>query len=574
MVLEPKSKHARLLRKNSTDTEKKLWDILRSHQLDGYKFRRQHPIDCFIVDFACVEKKLIVEADGGQHHENAQDELRTQKLNNLGWQVLRFWNHEILENENGVARRIMEILSDNPPHPKHSAVLVEPTMLPPLPPQGRAERGLANEASSTEILERFRVGYGKDIDLTLRPAYRDLLAKLGNPHEKLPPVFHVAGTNGKGSTCAFLRAMLEAGGYRVHVYTSPHLVRFHERIRIAGELIEEQELTDILVECENLATPGGVSYFEVSTIAAFVAFARHPADFVILETGLGGRLDATNIVAQPLANLITRLSYDHRDYLGDDMAGIAREKAGIMRQGVPCFTAAQPQPEAMTALRDAAQKIGTPLSVGGEGWHVRETATGFHFTDATRNFDLPAPALLGAHQYLNAGLAIAALSVLPKPLSQTDIATGLRKVEWPARLQRLTNGALAKHLPTGTELWLDGGHNDSAGEVLAAQIETWRVQDGATPKPLVVILGMLTTKRVEEFLSPFAVHIAAITCIAIENEPLSYSADALVDEVGKLGLKASVAKTVTDAVTTAATQNNTRILICGSLYLAGIVLAL
>jgi dihydrofolate synthase/folylpolyglutamate synthase len=430
--------------------------------------------------------------------------------------------------------------------------------------------------SSSTILENFRMRYGKDIDLTLRPAYRDLLAKLGKPHHKLPPVFHIAGTNGKGSTCAFLRALLEAAGYRVHVYTSPHLVRFHERIRIAGQLISENELAEILAECEQHAAPGGVSYFEASTAAAFVAFARHAADFTILETGLGGRLDATNVVDRPLATLITRLSFDHREYLGNSIDQIAREKAGIMRPGVPCFAAAQPEALALQALRDCAAKIRAPLSVGGVDWTIAEQKDGFRFADARCAFDLPHPALLGQHQYQNAGLAIAALDVLPKPLSFAAVTQGMAKVEWPARLQALTGGALAGLVPTGTTLWLDGGHNDSAGEVLAAQIVRWRREDGDAFKPLHIILGMLTTKNPAEFLGPFAQYVAQARSVPIPNETLSFTAPALADEVKKLGIAHVHTSTdITAALTDIAahTQTPSRILICGSLYLAGIALA-
>lgn len=219
--------------------------------------------------------------------------------------------------------------------------------------------------TSAAILERFRLGYGRDIDLTLRAAYRNLLDKLGNPQNRLPPVFHVAGTNGKGSVCAFLRAIFEAAGQRVHVYTSPHLVHLHERIRLAGDLIEEEELASILATCESFAEKGCVSYFEAWTAAALVAFARHEADVAILEVGLGGRLDATNIVENPLATLITRLSFDHREYLGDTMDAIAREKAGIMKRRAPCFAAAQPSREAALALTDEAGRKGAPLYLGG-----------------------------------------------------------------------------------------------------------------------------------------------------------------------------------------------------------------
>ncbi|MFA5040461.1 MAG: folylpolyglutamate synthase/dihydrofolate synthase family protein [Bdellovibrionales bacterium] len=430
--------------------------------------------------------------------------------------------------------------------------------------------------TSQTIIQRFRTTYGKDIDLTLRPAYHDLLEKLGNPQRRLPPVFHVAGTNGKGSTCAFMRAMLEAAGYKVHVYTSPHLVAFHERIRVAGQIIGEEELLGLLVEAEKLAIPCGVSYFEAATAVAFAAFARHKADYTILETGLGGRLDATNIIEKPLATIITRLSYDHREYLGDTIDKIAREKAGIMRASVPCFTAPQPDPLALQTLREAAKTIQAPLFIGGIDWKAEGRDGGFRFMDAKRDWDLPPPALLGQHQYQNAGLAIAALSALPSPLPQSAIVEGLRNVEWLARLQRLTTGPLVSLAPKGAEVWLDGGHNDSAGEVLATQIDLWRKEDGKTPKPLYVVVGMLTTKHPAEFLSPFAKYIAQVRTVPVPHEPLGFSAQALAHEAQKIGLSSAVAtENVAEALSDLAKHTSfpsPRILICGSLYLAGAVL--
>lgn len=422
------------------------------------------------------------------------------------------------------------------------------------------------------ILERFRQNSARDIDLTLRPAYHALLARLGDPHKKVPPVFHVAGTNGKGSTCAFLRAMLEAAGYRVHVYTSPHLVRFHERIRVAGNLIEEGELATILEECERVADPGGVTYFEAATAAAFTAFARNSADFTILETGLGGRLDATNIIEKPLATVITRLSFDHREYLGTTMAQIAREKAGIMRRDVPCFSARQSDADSLTTLREAAQKIGASLYVGGEAWRVEETSSGFHFTNPTCEDDFPPPKLVGRHQYDNAGLAIAALSALPVMIPRAAIIGGLQKVEWPARLQKIECGVLPGLLPPGCELWLDGGHNDSAGEVLAKQMQMWSEVDS---RPLHVVCGMLTTKRPEEFLSPLKPFITNLCAVAIPDEPLSFSASEFAACAWACGfVRVSVAEDVTQAFSQIVFEKEkpARVLICGSLYLAGHVL--
>ena len=428
--------------------------------------------------------------------------------------------------------------------------------------------------NSAQLLDAFRRdrarGTNDDIALSLRPAFMDLLAKLGNPHTKLPLVFHVAGTNGKGSTCAYLRAIFEAAGKSVHVYTSPHLVRFHERIRIAGQLIEEAELVELLQACHDLAEPGGVTYFEAATAAAFAAFARHPADYTILEVGLGGRLDATNVIPTSLAAIITRLSSDHRDYLGDTMQSIAREKAGIMRAHIPCFAAAQPDRDAMQTLQSEASRIGVKLSMAGKDWHIEKTASGCHYTDQFGALDLPLPALPGMHQIDNAGLAIAALRGVTDVQSE-HIARGLQGVEWPARLQQLTSGTLAKILPQGSELWLDGGHNDSAGEVLAQQAAEWRKQDAL---PLHLVIGMLTTKHPDEFLRPLHPAIDGVQTVAIENEIASYTANDLADYIRGVGfqnvvaandVKAAVKKLIADG-------NPKRILICGSLYLAGQVL--
>ncbi|MDX2027733.1 MAG: folylpolyglutamate synthase/dihydrofolate synthase family protein [Alphaproteobacteria bacterium] len=411
--------------------------------------------------------------------------------------------------------------------------------------------------TSTSILSRFRRGGPGGIDLTLRPAYRDRRAKLGDPHTKIPPVFHVAGTNGKGSVCAFLRAILEAAGYKVHVYTSPHLVTFHERIRIAGNLISEDELVAILNECERLAAPGSITYFEAATAAAFAAFARHRADFTILETGLGGRLDATNIIEKPLATLITRLSCDHREYLGNTLADLAREKAGIMRAGVPCFTIPQPDGESLETLRTCATAIGALL----------------HIVDPVK-FPGVILALSGKHQWENANLAVAALDALPSPLPANAITHGLQNAEWPARLQKLDSGALRDLLPTNWELWLDGGHNDSAGEVLAAQARAWQSENPALP--LHLIIGMITTKNPAEFLAPLAPYITSLHSIAIPGEAQSFTAEALAQQARDLKIPhVTAAENIQQALARLANEKSpSRILIGGSLYLAGDVLRL
>ncbi|MDD5586854.1 MAG: bifunctional folylpolyglutamate synthase/dihydrofolate synthase [Alphaproteobacteria bacterium] len=427
--------------------------------------------------------------------------------------------------------------------------------------------------SSAAILERFRRGSSRDIDLTLRKPYLDLLDKLGNPHLNLPPVIHVAGTNGKGSTCAFLRAMAESAGFKAHVYTSPHLVTFHERIRIAGRLIEDDELADILHACERRTERGDITFFEAGTIAAFVAFARHPADVAILEVGLGGRLDATNVIPHPAATVITRLSFDHRDYLGDTMAGIAREKAGIMRPRTPCFTAHQPSAEALAALRQVAAKRDVPLYVGGEDWRVEEPDEGtFRFTGAHRSITLPLPALTGRHQINNAGLAIAASEAFPFAVSDEALRLAMRRVEWPARLQRLKQGRLAALLPAEWELWLDGGHNDSAGEALAEQLKAWRAEDGASPRPLFVIVGMLSTKAPPEFAGPLMPYADSWRTVPIEGEPLGLAAKDLSEILKKAGIEnitpsSNLAEAITNLVQSGAPA--ARLLVCGSLYLAG-----
>ena len=427
------------------------------------------------------------------------------------------------------------------------------------------------DLESSRIMERFRTRYGRDIDLTLRSAYRDLLVKLGNPQDRLPPIIHVAGTNGKGSTCAFLRAILEAAGYRVHVYTSPHLTRFHERIRLAGELITEAELTDILQECERLAEPGAVSYFEAATAAAFTAFARHPADFIILEVGLGGRLDATNVIDRSAVTAITRLSYDHREYLGDTLTAIANEKAGIMRPGVKCFSYPQPAPEAITALTLAAAQRCTPLLLGGRDWSITvQDNKGFEFANGKRHISLPHPALPGAHQFWNAGLAIAASTALPVSIPDQAYQVAMQRVEWPARLQHLKTGKLVNLLKPGWQLWLDGGHNDSAGAALA-QFLTERPDR----VPLHLISAMLSTKHPREFLGPILPHVTSITTLSIPDEPLALSAVELAAHIHSFDQRAvSSAATLQDAIATIQHQHNQpgMILICGSLYLAGQVL--
>ncbi|MBP2300438.1 bifunctional folylpolyglutamate synthase/dihydrofolate synthase [Azospirillum picis] len=431
---------------------------------------------------------------------------------------------------------------------------------------------------SDPVLDRLKGLHPKVIDLSLDRVHR-LLAALGNPERKLPPVVHVAGTNGKGSTVAFLRAMLEAAGYRVHVYTSPHLVRFHERIRLAGRLIDDDHLAALLEECEAANAGGPITFFEVTTVAAFLAFSRVPADVVLLETGLGGRLDATNVVDRPAVTAITRISYDHRQFLGDSLLEIASEKAGIFKPGVPVVLAPQPEADALKALTLRAGAIAAPI----QPWSVTERPGGFRFESAARRIDLPMPGLAGAHQVTNAGVAIACLDHLPLAVDDEAVRRGLASPEWPARLQRLTRGPLADRLPAGWELWLDGGHNDSAGEVLARQAVDWShgstpaAGDGSAPAlPLLLIYGMLSSKNPFEFLGPIAPFAHALRAVAIPGEEASFSAEESC-ETGRLcGIRDSAAADSVDAALAdllAGRSGPARVLICGSLYLAGTVLA-
>jgi dihydrofolate synthase/folylpolyglutamate synthase len=423
------------------------------------------------------------------------------------------------------------------------------------------------------VLDRLKHLHPKVIDLSLGRTFR-MLEAIGSPHTKLPPVVHVAGTNGKGSTIAFLRAFLEAAGKRVHVYTSPHLVRFHERIRLAGELIDDDYLAEILEECEQANRGEPITYFEITTAAAMLAFSRTPADVVLLETGLGGRLDSTNVIERPAVTALTRISYDHMQFLGDTLTAIAGEKAGIMRPGVPSVVAPQSSPEVTAAFRERAAAIGAPLFEAGEVWRSFAKGEGFRFESPSRNADLPLPALPGAHQIVNAGVALACLDHLPGiAVSDEAVERGLAGVRWPGRLQRLTRGPLTDRLPPGWDLWLDGGHNDSAGEVLGAQATRWRDADGL---PLKLIFGMLATKEPKDFLRPLSDFASTLRAVAVPGEEASLSPDDAASAARAVGIEDAEAAESVDAALDALIRRDpspTRVMICGSLYLAGAVLA-
>jgi dihydrofolate synthase/folylpolyglutamate synthase len=416
--------------------------------------------------------------------------------------------------------------------------------------------------TSDRVLERLTALHPKLIDLSLGRIER-LLAALDHPERRLPPVIHVAGTNGKGSVLAMLRAGLEASGARCHVYTSPHLARFHERIRLAGALIDEEPLAAYLERCEVANAGQPITFFEITTAAAFLAMADAPADYALVEVGLGGRLDATNVIDRPRLTAITPVSIDHQQYLGDALPEIAAEKAGILKRGVPCVVGPQ-LPDALAVIEARATRLGAPLTVAGQDWQVWEEHGRIAFQDAAGLVDLPLPSLIGAHQVANAGIALAALRALGA--DESACAAAVTRPEWPARLQRLRRGPLVDAAGR-CELWLDGGHNPAAGAALAEALTR------LPPRPLHLVVGMLNTKDVAGFLRPLAARAATLTGVTIPGESATLTADETVAAARALGLQAGPAASPLAAITAIATAAPAaRILICGSLYLAGQVL--
>ncbi|RAI43255.1 bifunctional folylpolyglutamate synthase/dihydrofolate synthase [Rhodoplanes roseus] len=424
------------------------------------------------------------------------------------------------------------------------------------------------------ILARLLALHPRRIDLTLGRMTR-LLAALDHPERRLPPAIHVAGTNGKGSTLAFMRAMLEAAGKRVHVYTSPHLVRINERFRLAraggGELVSDQELSDVLAHCERRNGGEPITVFEIETAAAFMLFARHPADVLLLEVGLGGRLDATNVVERPLASVVTPVSMDHVEFLGDTLAKIAVEKAGILKRGVPAVIARQID-VARDVLVERGEAVGAVMHVAGQDWMSAEERGRLVFQDGDGLLDLPAPRLFGRHQFDNAGTAIAALRAAGLGLPVSAYEQGLVKAEWPARMQRLTAGALVAAAPAGSELWLDGGHNADGGRAVAAALGDLEER---VSRPLVLIVGMLSTKDVVAFLQNFVGLALRLVAVTIHQEK-GLPAEDIAVYARDIGLPTDVCDTLDQALARVAALDldpPPRILITGSLYLAGEVLA-
>jgi dihydrofolate synthase/folylpolyglutamate synthase len=435
---------------------------------------------------------------------------------------------------------------------------------------------LSETTRSDAVLKRLLALHPKKIDLALDRILR-LLASLGNPHLKLPPVIHVAGTNGKGSACAFARAMLEAQGLRVHVHTSPHLVRFHERIRLAGKLISEEALVSLLEEVEEINQGREITFFEITAAAMFLAFSRYPADAVVLEVGLGGTYDATNVVPNPAMTVIQPVGMDHKEFLGDDLAGIAAEKAGIIKKGSPLVVG--PQNEiARDVILAHADRLGVSVFEFGQDFVSRQEHGRMVYEDGTGLLDLPLPRLAGRHQIENAGVAIAALRHAGRGWGQdAAVERGLFTVEWPARLQRLHRGPLVDAAPKGAEVWLDGGHNPHGAEAVSRAMADMEEHGD---RPLYLICGMLSNKDALGYLRSFNGLARHVVTVAIAGEAGSMGAGALYDVARRAGLDAAPAEDLDDAMlqVTAWTrlddqETPPRILICGSLYLAGKVLA-
>ncbi len=432
--------------------------------------------------------------------------------------------------------------------------------------------------TSDELLAQLKLLHPKLIDLSLGRVER-LLAKLGNPHLTLPPVIHIAGTNGKGSVTAYLKAMLQAAEKRVHVYTSPHLVRFHERIELAGadghaKPIGEADLVDVLLRTQAVNDGDDITQFEITTAAAFLSFSEHPADAVLLEVGLGGRLDATNVIDKPKLCVITPVSLDHAEKLGATVEKIALEKAGILKRGVTCVVSLQ-EPEALAAIEETAHKVGARLVVWGRDFDAYEQRGRLVVQREDQLVDLPLPALVGRHQIINAGTAVAAaLELQSLGVDEDAIARGLTSVRWPARMQRLDTGPLPHMLKPGSELWLDGGHNPAAGQFLA---QTLADLEERAPKPLYLVVGMMGLKDAARFLGSFrglARHLVTVPIPGAHEAP--FTPEALADVAKSVGLEATAEESVEAALERieALDPAPKRILIAGSLYLAGHVLAL
>ncbi|WP_332701261.1 bifunctional folylpolyglutamate synthase/dihydrofolate synthase [Devosia sp.] len=417
------------------------------------------------------------------------------------------------------------------------------------------------------ILKRLSALHPKLIDLSL-DRILPLLEELGSPHEHLPPVIHVAGTNAKGSTIAYLRAFLEAAGKSVHVYNSPHLVHFNERIRLAGKLVSTRRLNAALERVEAVNAGRPITFFEITTATAFLLYAETPADYLLLETGMGGTYDTTNVVTHPLGVIITPIDFDHQGFLGNTITEITASKAGIFKRGSKAVIGLQ-RPEARIVLERTARRLGIAPLWQNEDFHGAAQDGRLVYQDEAGLLDLPPPALLGAHQFDNAALAIAASRHFGLPVDNAAFERGLRNVVWPARLAPL-QGKLRNLLPAGAELWLDGGHNAHGAAALAQALAE---MNRRRPAPLVLIMGMMNTRSPAEFLAPFAGKAAQVLTLTIPGEPNAHPAHYIAEQARQAGFAAQASRSVVTALKAAAAQPNVRVLICGSLYLAGDVLA-
>ena len=417
------------------------------------------------------------------------------------------------------------------------------------------------------ILKRLTTLYPKFMDLGLDRQWR-LLAQLGNPQDRLPPVIHVAGTNAKGSTIAYLRAMLEAAGKRVHVYTSPHLVRFNERVRLAGKLVSTRRINDALEEVERINAGQPITQFEITTSAALKLFAETPADYLLLEVGLGGDFDSTNVINHPLGTIITPVDFDHQKWLGYSIAEIASHKAGILKRGAPAVIGRQ-RDEGLAAIERVAARLRVTPFVQGRDYDSYAQDGRLIYQDEAGLIDLPPPALIGHHQFDNAGIAIAAVRHFNLPVSEAEIAAGLRSVIWPARIQPL-KGKLRDLLPRSSELWLDGAHNAHGAAALAVSLEE---MNAARHKPLILIVGMMNTREPADFLKSFVPMVPRVLALTIPGEPNAHPADHIAEAAMAAGLSARTHRSVESALRDAAGTPGARVVICGSLYLGGDVLA-
>lgn len=404
------------------------------------------------------------------------------------------------------------------------------------------------------------------IDLGLTRVFRTL-DRLGAPHRRLPPVFHVAGTNGKGSTCAYLRAILEASGASVHAFTSPHLVRYRERVVLAGREIADDAFIANITRVDDAAGVDDLTLFETITAAAFLAFAETPADFLVLEVGLGGRLDATNVIERPLAAVVTPIALDHQNFLGDTLTAIAGEKAGIFRKGAPAVVGPQTA-DAMAVFEREAQRAGAPLFAFGSAWNAWAENGRLIYQDEDGLSDLAAPRLAGAHQFMNASLAVAAIRASRLPLTDEILSAGLQNARWPARLQRLKSGPLIDALDQRSELWLDGGHNPHAARALANALADMEERN---PRPLILITGMQENKDIDGFFAAFSGLASTVFAVQATHTG-ARPPDDVAAAAERAGIPAYSCNSLHEAATRARGGGPARVLICGSLYLAGEVL--